>query len=185
MNVNEYLSKEIWYTVPIMPLKYNTENPIDRKMFADLYDFFDNYPAESFHTLVQDVNLEITPEFYVLINETGLERDGFAAEFGYKVSRTGSVLTWFLVIFDDPANPLNVPFIYDLAARGVSFELLKLSEFKRFRVYFIERMPDGELYERYYSTVPVWPELWVAIERQISAYLKLSALVERMGEGST
>jgi len=154
MSVESYLSQEIWHTVSIMPLKHSKTNPICRRTYGDLYYFFDNYDAESYHTLIQDVNLEIMPEMYVLINDTGLDRDGLAAEFSYKVTRAGRVLTWYLLIYDITDNPLNVPFIYDLAGRGTSFELLKMKEAQVLRVYFLERMPDGGLNERYYATLP-------------------------------
>ena len=65
----------------------------------------------------------------------------------YKVRLNCNTLTIFLVIYDNPKNPLEMPFIYSLDDPGASFELSKLLEQENIDVFFVEAIKD-KLYQR-------------------------------------
>jgi len=172
MDVLEYLEKYQFYHTEYLTLLESESTIIDKGLYGGLYNYFFNVRGESYHVLTQNLNMTVMmkPELYILINNSGLNNKVAYCDIKYKIRLNCNTLTIFLVIYDNPKNPLEVPFIYSLDDPGTSFELSKLLEEETIDVFFIEAIKD-KLYQRNFRRIDFDKETKDQVRNLIQEYL--------------
>jgi len=149
MKVMEYLDMHKFFSTEYLSLLESKSALISKTMYGELYNYFFDMDGQSLHALTKksEVFDEMKPELYILTNDSGLDNSVAYCNMSFKVILNCNTLTINLIIYDNPQNPLEVPFIYDLDDPSVSFELSKMLEQDHLDIFFLEAI-KGKLYQR-------------------------------------
>lgn len=140
MQVSEYLQRYKFYNTEYLSLTENDSALIDKTLFSGLYHYFFEVNGKSYHVLTRsmDMTIMMKPEFYILTKNSELDNSVPYCDMKFNPELNGNILTLHLTIYDNPQNPLKVPFIYDIDNPNTSFELSQLLEQNCIDIFFIK-----------------------------------------------
>ena len=133
MNLQELLGG-IEYQINIPSARINPENELEFSTFSHLYNYFNDYNSQSYHTLVKTKGIE---EYYLLMNDQDLILLALS-KYMVECEIKKETLTIYIHLYDNKKNPFEVPFIYDLNDINTLYELNKVLNQDKIDLFFIE-----------------------------------------------
>ena len=171
MDISNYLERHQFYNTDYLTLT-EADTVLDETLYAGLYHYFFDVQGETYHVLTRNLSMSVMmkPEFIILTNQSGLDQRVCKCDIRIKVALEDNLLTINFVIYDDPRNPLEVPFLYRLDDPGTSFELSKLLSQKKIDVFFI-KAKGKKLYQEQARQLPFNDSVKNEIKGIIKQYL--------------